>query len=81
MTDNMNAMSKAAMSGETLYMTYKNWKGKTARREIRPVSLRFGTTDWHLVPGWLLLAWDVDKAAVREFALADCDFLSENGGA
>lgn len=80
MTNPLNKMAQAAKSGETLRMNYKNWKGKTARREIRPVSLRFGTTDWHPTPGWLLLAWDVDKAAVREFALADCDFLSENGG-
>jgi predicted DNA-binding transcriptional regulator YafY len=63
-------------SGNTLEMTYRNWKGVASTRRINPISLRFGTTEWHPTPGWLLLAVDIDKNAEREFALADCDFLS-----
>ena len=32
--------------------------------------LRFGSTQWHPEPQWLLQAWDVDKDAERDFALA-----------
>lgn len=56
-------------------MTYRNWRGEVAVRRILPIGLRFGVTDWHPEPGWLLEARDLDKDAIREFALADCDFL------
>ena len=55
---------------------YRNWKGVTALRRIRPISIRFGTTEWHPDPGYLLRAFDLDKQAERDFALADCDFLT-----
>jgi hypothetical protein len=59
-----------------LEMTYRNWKGKVSQRRISPVSIRIGTTEWHPEPGALLLAKDMDKNEMREFALKDCDFLS-----
>ncbi len=65
-----------ALATEPLSMTYKNWRGEVATRRIQPLSLRFGCTEWHPEPGWLLLAIDIKKGAEREFALADCDFLS-----
>jgi len=65
-----------AVAAAPLWMTYKNWRGEVATRKIQPLSLRFGSTEWHPEPGWLLLAMDMEKGAEREFALADCDFLS-----
>lgn len=64
-----------------LTMTYRNWRGETAQRRIRVLSIRFGTTEWHPDPGVLLRAIDLDKGQEREFALADCDFLSMTTGA
>jgi hypothetical protein len=61
-------------------ITYKNWRGKTSLRKVIIKSFRFGTTEWHKEPGWLMRAWDVEKQAEREFALADCDFLSNREG-
>jgi hypothetical protein len=39
-------------------------------------ALRFGTTDWHPEPTWLILAFDVDHPAQiwKEFDLTKCDF-------
>jgi len=62
--------------GAPCEITYRNWRGVIAQRRIVPISFRFGTTEWHPEPGWLMRAWDVDKGAEREFALKDCDFLS-----
>jgi hypothetical protein len=50
---------------------YTNWRGETSRRRIIPKSVRYGSTEWHPEPQWLLLAWDDDKQADREFALKD----------
>lgn len=57
-------------------MTYKNWRGEVAIRKIIPISIRYGKTEWHPEMGWLLLAFDVDKQAEREFALSDADFTN-----
>jgi hypothetical protein len=50
---------------------YTNWRGETSRRRIIPKSVRYGSTEWHPEPQWLMLAWDDDKQADREFALKD----------
>jgi predicted DNA-binding transcriptional regulator YafY len=51
-------------------MTYTNHRGETAERTARPVKLYHGATEWHPEPQWLLHAWDDDKQAFRDFALA-----------
>ena len=55
-------------------LTYRNWRGEIGQRTIEPKQVFFGSTDWHPDPGWLLEAWDCDKQALRDFALADCQF-------
>ena len=57
-------------------VTYRNWRGETAQRRVRVMSVRFGRTDYHPEPQYLLEVWDEDKGAPRTYALADCDFLS-----
>lgn len=57
-------------------MTYRNYRGEIAERCIIPDRVRFGSTDWHPEPGWLLHAFDTDKGAFRDFALADCQFAA-----
>lgn len=52
-------------------VTYTNWRGETSTRRIIPKSVRYGSTEWHPEPQWLLLAWDDDKKTDREFALKD----------
>lgn len=52
-------------------LTYTNWRGETSLRRLRPIGIWFGATEWHPEPQWLLKAWDEDKGAERDFALAD----------
>lgn len=54
-----------------LKITYTNYRGETSERTIAPRSIRFGSTEWHPEPQWLLLAFDTDKGADREFAIKD----------
>ena len=53
---------------------YTNYRGETARRWATPIGLRWGVTEWHPTPGWLLHAFDHDRGAEREFRLEDCRF-------
>ncbi len=50
---------------------YTNYLGTRSLRLIVPISLRFGVNEWHTEPQWLLLAFDLDRQAEREFAVAD----------
>lgn len=57
--------------GAPVTLTYTNWRGETAQRTIIPRSIRWGSTEWHPEPQWLLTAFDVDKGSERDFALKD----------
>lgn len=52
---------------------YKNYRGEVAWRSVEPIEIRFGSTDWHPEPQWLLRALDVEKNAEREFAIKDIE--------
>lgn len=55
---------------EPLSVVYRNWRGETSTRRIVPLAApRFGTSEWHKEPQWLLRALDVDKGEEREFAM------------
>lgn len=59
---------------EPIKVLYTNWRGEVALRTIVPIGIRYGSTDWHPEPQWLLHVHDVDKGAEREYALRDCVF-------
>lgn len=50
---------------------YTNWRGETSERRAFPISVRWGNTEWHPAPCWLMKAFDADKNAEREFAMLD----------
>lgn len=52
---------------------YTNHRGETAERTVIPLGVRFGSTQWHPEPQWLLRAFDLEKGAEREFAMAEID--------
>jgi hypothetical protein len=51
--------------------TYTNWRGETSTRTATPYRMRFGTSEWHKEPQALMLAYDYEKKAEREFAIRD----------
>jgi hypothetical protein len=54
-----------------LIFWYRNYKGEEAYRRVRPLSIRFGTSEWHPEPQWLMLADDLENEKTREFAMRD----------
>lgn len=57
---------------------YTNWRGATRTRRAFPDVVRWGSTEWHPRPQWLMGAWDVEKGAYREFALCDMKNIRED---
>ena len=62
-----------------LTFQYTNWRGQTAVRRAKLISLTFGATEWHPEPQWLIMAVDMPTGAVRLFALKDVTLLDEPG--
>lgn len=62
------------MKMHPIRMTYTNYRGEVSVRNVTPIDIEFGSTDWHPEPQWLMSAYDNDKGAHRVFALRDCDF-------
>lgn len=66
---------------------YTNYRGEKSRRNVSPVSMRFGSSEYHKEDQFLLLAFDRDKGEFREFAIKDMtnvlpdEFLNERSPA
>lgn len=56
---------------DAIVFWYRNYKGEEGYRRVRPISIRFGTSEWHKEPQWLMLADDTVNEKQREFAMRD----------
>ena len=50
---------------------YTNWRGETRTRTVEPADVWFGRNEWHLEPQWFMTAADIEKGAMRDFAMRD----------
>jgi hypothetical protein len=72
-------MTDASME---INVSYTNWRGVTSVRRVLLGDVRFGTTEWHEEPTWLIKAFDLDHPAQiwKDFDLLKCDFNREELG-
>lgn len=50
---------------------YINYRGERAIRTVIPERCYLGEVTWHPGEQWILDAFDVEKGAIRSFAIAD----------
>jgi predicted DNA-binding transcriptional regulator YafY len=74
----MNALLRFA-SVRPITFTYRNWRGEVAERIASPTGLWFGASDHHPRPQWLMDAMDLERKAVRSFAVADMSSVNPAG--
>lgn len=55
--------------GNPMQFVYANHIGETALRTVAPIRIYHGATEYHPEPQWLLEAIDLDKDALRTFAM------------
>lgn len=61
-----------ACSMPNMRFEYTNYKGNTAVREVEGLPhVWYGCTEYHKEPQWLMTAYDVEKQALRDFAMSD----------
>ena len=71
------------MAAQPVPVAYTNWRGEA--KELRLIlsgALRFGTTEWHQQPTWLISGFDVDHPAQiwKEYDLTKMVFSVANQG-
>jgi len=64
-------MEKKYDKKQAVTIKYTNWKNETDLRHIIPINIWYGKTEWHKEEQWLMNAFDLDKQALRDFALKD----------
>lgn len=57
--------------GQETQFEYINYKGIKSTRNVIPMSLYFGSNEFHSENQWLMIAYDLDKHCERTFALKD----------
>lgn len=69
----INRMIGVAFSDDTysFRFVYRNWRGEIDTRHARPIRMFYGATDYHPDAQWLMEMHDIDKDAVRIFAMKD----------
>jgi predicted DNA-binding transcriptional regulator YafY len=50
---------------------YTNYKNETSHRLVVVHAIGFGSSEWHTEPQWMMLALDLEKMEMREFAMRD----------
>jgi hypothetical protein len=50
---------------------YTNYRGERSERRISPMSIGWGSNQWHPERQWLLSAVDIKKGEIRQFAVKD----------
>lgn len=64
-----------ADSPQPIEVVYSNHRGDVGQRTITPLRVRWGSTDYHPEPQWLIDCWDHDKNDFRTYAMNQCDFM------
>lgn len=59
-----------------LNFNYTNYRGERSERRVIPEKVWIGSTEWHPEPCLLMTAYDIDKAAHRDFKVSDIDPVS-----
>jgi hypothetical protein len=75
-TESETAEFEVPDGSKAVRIYYLNWRKEMAWRTITPLSIWWGTNEWHETPQNFLRAWDHAKGpepekAVRDFALLD----------
>lgn len=63
--------SKNVKIQHPIKVLYTNWRGETAVRSIMPLKIYFGSTEYYPKEQWLLEVFDLDRNAIRVYALQE----------
>jgi len=68
-TTTQNTIKPVLDLTKAIKVSYTNWRNETTIRTIIPSKIWWGSTEWYKDEQWLLDVWDVEKEAVRTYAM------------
>jgi hypothetical protein len=75
MKSNMDQFYQEIKQGDLVWFNYTNWQGKLAERKAIVKGFFFGKTNYHTDYQMFMIAFDIEKMAIREFAVKDISSL------
>ncbi len=72
--------TRAVADDQVLIFVYTDHRGSRSTRRVLPDRIWFGRTDWYDEPQWLMDAYDVDRHALRSFALRQIQHMGSDTG-
>lgn len=64
-----------------LNFRYTNYKMQTEQRKARVMSVWYGTSEYHQGEQWFMMAYDMDRESIRNFAMRDMSDVGFAGAA
>ena len=59
------------MANYRIEFDYTNYKGEQGHRRALVQNFKYGSTEYHKEPQWLMRCFDLDKQDFRDFAMRD----------
>jgi predicted DNA-binding transcriptional regulator YafY len=81
MTRTIDSQATLYVHGGTLRFRYTNHKLETEQRTARVLSVWYGASEYHQGPQWFLMAHDLDRGQIRNFAMRDMTEVSHAAAA
>jgi predicted DNA-binding transcriptional regulator YafY len=69
--DVRNKIGERDIEKIVIKVRYKNGRGEVGTRDIIPLEVIYGSTEWHKEEQWFMKAWDLIKNDYRIYALRD----------
>lgn len=52
------------------YFNYKNHRGETKRREVKFLTMQFGSNEYYPESSWFFFGWDYERQGHRSFEIS-----------
>jgi predicted DNA-binding transcriptional regulator YafY len=67
----INILDGRSVVDIAIKLLYKNWRGESSERNIIPISIKYGSNEYHKDMQWLMRVYDLDKNDYRDYSLRD----------
>jgi len=75
----VTSVDREELVDHPIKVKYKNWKNEITIRTIIPQNIYYGSTKFHKTEQWLMDVWDIEKDALRTYAMMDIiEFIKED---
>jgi len=72
-------LQKRSLMSKFIRVIYTNWRQETKVRNILPIAIYWGSTNYYPIPQWIVKAYDKDRQDYRLYSLKNIvEIVDEN---